>query len=104
MLWEGKDKRIHSPLDRLLTYIAMRPSAAPDGIPWQNPLPQVVKEGYSTRISCCRISRRLGVHDHTIRFLEARRLSAIFLKLTMPPQRLLAMPDCFVRHFAVLLV
>src|SRR5262245_42470672 len=29
----------------------------------KTPLLQVVKEGYSTRISCCRISRRLGVHD-----------------------------------------
>src|SRR5262245_30181643 len=27
------------------------------------PLLQVVKQGYATRISCCRISRRLGVHD-----------------------------------------
>jgi DDE superfamily endonuclease len=33
--------------------------------PWQNPLPQVVKKGYSPRISCCGISRRLGVHDHS---------------------------------------
>src|SRR5438132_8437627 len=33
--------------------------------PWHNPLPQVVKEGYATRIACCRMSRRLGVHDPT---------------------------------------
>ena len=28
--------------------------------------PPLVQEGYSTRISCCRISRRLGVHDHIL--------------------------------------
>jgi hypothetical protein len=33
---------------------------------WQNPLTQVMKEGYCTRFSGCRISRSLEVHDHPL--------------------------------------
>src|SRR5215471_11261475 len=31
--------------------------------PWHNPFPQVVQEGYSPRMSCCGMRRRLGGHD-----------------------------------------
>ena len=48
--------------------------------PWQNPFPQVVKEGYSTRFLGCRISRSLEGHDllqalatHALRYRYPRR-------------------------------